>query len=75
MKFKAKLFRLGNAKGIYIPKEVYTELEEGRIYEFEVYTDKSGISPGLRAEIKTIEDESITIERDDSTKKSGEFGG
>lgn len=37
MRFKAKLFKLGNSKGIYIPKEVYTNLEENREYEWELY--------------------------------------
>ncbi len=39
MKFKAKLFKLGNSRGIYIPKEVYTYLEDKKEYEWEVYTD------------------------------------
>jgi len=39
MKFKAKVFKLGNSKAVYLPKDVYTDLEENREYEFEVYTD------------------------------------
>lgn len=39
MKFKAKLFKLGNSKAIYIPKKVYTKLENGAEYEWEVYTN------------------------------------
>lgn len=48
MKFKAKLFKLGNSKGIYLKKEVYTNLEEGKEYEWEVYTEgkeKETITP------------------------------
>ena len=39
MKFKAKTFKLGNAKAIYLPKEVYTLLED-KEYEWQVYTNK-----------------------------------
>ena len=40
MKFKAKLFKHGNGMGIYVPKEVYTDLKEGGEYEWQVYTKK-----------------------------------
>ena len=38
--FKAKLFKLGNSRAIYIPKEVYTSLEENKEYEWNVYTSE-----------------------------------
>ena len=43
MTFKAKVFKLGNSRAVYIPKEVYTDLEVGQVYTFEigdVYTKK-----------------------------------
>ena len=43
MKFKAKVFKLGHSKAIYLhklPKEVYTDLELEKEYEFEVYTER-----------------------------------
>ena len=38
MKFKAKLFRLGNSKAVYIPKDVYTNYKDGEFVHLEVYT-------------------------------------
>jgi len=38
MRFKAKLFKLGNSRGIYIPKSIYNNLDIGKEYEWEVYT-------------------------------------
>lgn len=38
MTFKAKLFKLGNSKAIYIPKSIYKDLSVGKEYEWEVYT-------------------------------------
>lgn len=38
--FKAKLFKLGNSMAIYVPKEVYQELQQGKEYEWKlVVTD------------------------------------
>ena len=60
MKFKAKLFKLGNSVAVYIPKRVYTELELGKEYEVEVYTgeEKKGqevYTPKVSVERKPYE--------------------
>ena len=34
MTFKAKSFKLGNSRAVYIPKEVYTLLEDSKVYTF-----------------------------------------
>ncbi len=39
MTFKAKLFKLGNSRAVYIPKDVYTELKDGEVYTFDVIID------------------------------------
>jgi antitoxin component of MazEF toxin-antitoxin module len=40
MQFKAKLRKIGNARGIYIPAEVITSYNTGDIIELEVITSK-----------------------------------
>jgi len=43
--FKAKIFKLGNSRAIYLPKEVWEKLEIGKEYEwsiYDVYTGESG---------------------------------
>lgn len=47
MKFKAKLFKLGNSRGIYVPKEVYTNLVVNNEYEWIVYTGKEEDDPSV----------------------------
>ena len=39
MKFKAKIFKLGNSVAVYLPKSIYGGLEIGKEYELEVYTN------------------------------------
>lgn len=38
MRFEAKIFKLGNSRGIYIPKNI--PLETGEVYTFEVETEE-----------------------------------
>lgn len=38
MRFKAKVFKLGNSQAIYLPKNVYTLFKVGDLIELEVYT-------------------------------------
>ncbi len=45
MKFQGKIFKLGNAFGVYIPRKVYTNLTLGAEYEFEVYTNEEKQTP------------------------------
>jgi hypothetical protein len=51
MIFKAKLSKHGNEISIYIPKKVYTLLEIGKEYEWNVYTGKEDtIMPNVKKE-------------------------
>lgn len=40
MKFKSKVFKLGNGFAVYIPREVFMALEENKVYTFEVETEE-----------------------------------
>lgn len=64
MKFKAKLKKIGNGIHIYIPKSVYTKLEVGNEYDWEVYTEKEPVitkeSEAL-AEIATVKLGEVSI--------------
>ena len=44
MKFKAKLFKLGNSRAIYVPKSIYKDLKEEE-HEWEVYTKETNNKP------------------------------
>lgn len=41
MKFKAKLRKIGNSQGVYIPKNVITSFKIGEVIELEVITSSS----------------------------------
>jgi len=55
------MFKLGNSKGIYIPKDVYTNLVENEEYEWEVYTKDVYTGEDVYTKEKVI-----TMERDES---------
>ncbi len=65
MKFKAKLFKLGNSRGIYIPKSIYNSLCIGEEYEWEVYTkgeEKETITPKVYTLQKIVSNQSNKME-------------
>ena len=75
MTFKSKVFKLGNSRSIYIPKNVYTFLEVGKEYEFEVLTKeakladlRSLMAQGDKEKPEVIADE-IELVPDDSVKR------
>ena len=52
-RFKAKLFKLGNSRAIYIPKSIYKELEL-KEYEWEVYTEGKKEAPKVYTPQKKV---------------------
>jgi antitoxin component of MazEF toxin-antitoxin module len=61
MKFKAKLRRIGNSQGIYVPKEVISNYNLGDEVEFEVL-DKREVITKLKETIKIFEEEPVKEE-------------
>jgi len=66
MRFEAKVFKLGNSRAVYIPKEVYTRLEVGKVYTFDV--QDMDVYTGVQVKEKDAVDRIEKIKKSENTK-------